>query len=157
MKVILGTTALGAALILAATAQYAGPSSPPSAPAAAPAATSASMTSKAVQIKLAPQNGSGEAGTATMMDGSKGLIVRVRLAGGTEGVAQPMHIHKGTCATLDPKPLYPLKNVMNGTSETTLPDVTLAQLQKSPYAINVHKSTSDIATYVSCGNVAQAK
>ena len=107
------------------------------------------------QFPLAEQNSSGEHGTATLLQGVSGVIVKVRLAGTPEGVDQPAHIHKGTCDKLDPKPVYPLKNVVNGQSQTTIPNVTLAQLQAGTYAINVHQSTKDIATYVSCGNIAK--
>ncbi len=114
------------------------------------------MRKMPIQVKLAAQNSSGESGTATLFDGAKGLIVRLRLEGGGD-VAQPAHIHKGTCEKLDPKPTYPLTTVKDGKSETTIPGVTLADLAKGNYAINVHKSTTDLPTYVSCGNLAKAK
>jgi hypothetical protein len=108
-----------------------------------------------VQYKLLAQNNSGETGTATLFDGAKGLIVKLRMSGGA--VDQPAHIHKGTCEKLDPKPTYPLKIVHDGTSETTIPDVTLAMLAKGTYAINVHKSPTEVPIYVACGNLTPAK
>lgn len=119
-------------------------------PIAAPAATP-------VQFHLNEQNNSGEAGTATVLQGENGLIVKVRLNGDPEGVDQPAHIHKGTCAKLDPKPTYGLTTVKSGLSQTTIPNVTLADLQKGDYAINVHKSTKEIPVYVSCGNFPKSK
>jgi hypothetical protein len=110
-----------------------------------------------MQFPIADQNGSGEHGTATLLQGSRGLIVKLRLAGAIDGVDQPAHIHPGTCSKLDPKPKYPLKTVHDGQSETTLEGVTLADLQKGTYAINVHKSTKEIPVYVSCGNIPAAK
>jgi hypothetical protein len=65
----------------------------------------------------------------------------------------PAHIHKGTCDRLDPKPAYPLKSMMTGRSTTDLKGVTLAELLKHSYSINVHSPT-DIAKYVSCGEIA---
>ncbi len=109
------------------------------------------------QLRLAAQNNSAEQGTATLYDGVNGLIVKLRLAGGAEGVDQPAHIHKGTCDKLDPKPTYGLKSVHDGQSETTVSGITLAMLQKSPYAINVHKSAKEAAIYVSCGNITAPK
>jgi hypothetical protein len=144
---LVSTAALGAALVLVATAQTAPPA----------AGTSAAAGPKRpVQIRLAAQNSSGETGTATLYDGAKGLIVKVRTSGDVD-VDQPAHIHKGTCDKLDPKPTYPLKTLHEGQSETTIPDVTIAMLQKSAYAINIHKSTKEIPVYVSCGNLAAAK
>ncbi len=134
------STAIGAALILAATAQS---------PAPAPA------RKLPLQIRLMEQNKSDESGTETLYDGAKGLIVHLRLRGAE--VDQPAHIHKGTCEKLDPKPAYPLNTVHDGQSEKTIENVTIAQLQKTPYAINVHKSTKEIPVYVACGNIATPK
>ena len=134
------SAAIGAALIVAATAQ-----SPAPAPRKLP-----------MQIRLAEQNKSGETGTATLLDGAKGLIVRLRLNGGGD-VDQPAHIHKGTCDKLDPKPTWPLTTVHDGKSEKTIEGVTIAQLEKAPYAINVHKSTKEVPIYVACGNIVAPK
>jgi hypothetical protein len=134
------SAAFAAALLIAATAQS---------PAPAPA------KKMPTQMHLVAQNNSGETGTATLYDGAKGLIVKLRMSGSE--VDQPAHIHKGTCDKLDPKPTYPLKTVHDGVSETTIEGVTIAQLEKSPYAINVHKSTKELPVYVSCGNLTAAK
>jgi hypothetical protein len=149
MKMLFSTTACGAALIVSITAQSPAPSMP-----GMPGMNMGTTMARPVQIHLAGENNSGESGTATLMDGANGLIVKLRVTGGT--AAQPVHIHNGTCAKLDPKPVYPLKTVIDGASETTIPNLTIAQLLKAPYAINVHKSTSEVATYVACGNIAKA-
>jgi len=138
------TAAVAAALVIGATAQ-----------APAPGGAMAPARKAPVQYKLVAQNNSSESGTATLLDGAKGLIVKLRLSGGS--VDQPAHIHKGTCEKLDPKPTYPLKTVHDGTSETTIPDVTLAMLAKGAYAINVHKSTTEVPIYVACGNLPPSK
>ena len=65
---------------------------------------------------------------------------------------QPAHIHKGTCANLDPTPADALQNVQNGMSTTTVNE-SLDALEKGTFAINVHKSEKDLKTYVSCGNI----
>jgi hypothetical protein len=136
------SAAIGAALLVAVTAQS---------PAPAPAARKLPM-----QIRLAEQNKSGETGTATLFDGAKGLIVRLRMNGAGD-VDQPAHIHKGTCEKLDPKPAYALNSVHDGKSEKTVDGVTLAQLEKAPFAINVHKSTKEVPVYVACGNIVAPK
>ena len=144
MLKLISTALLGGALIVAATAQSMAPM------------TNTMMKKEPMQIKLVAQNSSGEAGTATLMDGEKGLIVKVHMTPASD-VDQPAHIHKGTCDKLDPKPTYPLKIVHDGESETTIPDVTIAELEKAPFAINVHKSTKEIPIYVSCGNIVAPK
>jgi opacity protein-like surface antigen len=122
-------------------------------PMSSPAPAMGAMMAAPVTVKLAAQNGSGESGTATLTQTADGVLVKVNLKGYTAGVAQPNHIHKGTCEKLDPKPAYPLKTMMDGVSTTTVTGVTLADLMNGDYAINVHKSTTEIATYVACGNI----
>ena len=109
----------------------------------------AAMTS--VTIPLQAQNGSGEDGTAKLSDTSGGVSVVVTLKG-APATAQPMHIHDGTCTNLGGV-AYPLTCVVNGSSTTTVKGTTVAALLAKPFAINVHKSASDLATYVSCGNI----
>ena len=138
---LLVSAALGAILIAGATAQ-------------SPAPAPGSAMKHPIQVKLKPQPGSTEAGTATLLDGAAGLIVKLRVAGGPEGTPQPAHIHTGTCDNLGGVK-YPLKSVVDGTSETVIPNVTLATFSKGEWAINVHKSTSDLKTYVACGNISQ--
>ena len=102
-----------------------------------------------VTIKLDEQNKSGESGTVTITpQGSKTQIV-VELKG-APATAQPAHIHAGTCANLDPKPKIPLQNVVNGKS-TTVVGMPMSEVMNG--AVNVHKSTDDIKTYVACGDL----
>ncbi len=130
---------LGFALVLGAVMLFA---------LAAPVGAQDSLT-----VSLAAQNNSGESGTAQLTDmgGGKTRVV-LALTGAPNGVAQPVHIHEGTCATLNPTPKYPLTNLANGKSETVV-DVSLSELLSKPYAINAHKSAQDISVYVTCGNI----
>jgi hypothetical protein len=114
------------------------------------------MTKTPVSIPLNALNGSGESGNAVLRDTPAGLSVVLTLKGFPAG-PQPAHIHKGTCAQLDPKPEYPLTSVVAGKSTTVVKGVTIAKLLASPNAINVHKSTKEIPVYVSCGNIAAGK
>jgi hypothetical protein len=109
-----------------------------------------------VTIQINAQNSSGESGTATLTDlGNNQTKVVLNLTGAPAGVAQPAHIHNGTCATLDPNPRYPLTNVQNGQSETTI-NVSLAEIMNGNMAINVHKSATEASVYVSCGSIPAA-
>ncbi len=108
-----------------------------------------------VKFTLHPQNHSGETGYVTMTQDGPNVVVSVTTEN-APAVPQPIHIHKGTCDTLDPKPTYPLMTLQGGTSTTTLKDMTLAQLQSGDYAINIHHSTSDVPTYYACGNIPKA-
>jgi len=71
--------------------------------------------------------------------------------------AQPIHIHTGTCANLNPVPTYSLTDIVNGSSTTTLSDVTLDDLLKGNYVIDVHESSADAARYVACAAIATTK
>ena len=105
----------------------------------------------AVTVNLAALNDSGITGTATLTesDGQTTVVVTLDNAGAGP---QPIHIHPGTCATLDPMPAYPLTNVTNGGSETTV-DATIASLQSDSFAINAHKSPEEAQIYVACGDI----
>src|SRR5438105_14660087 len=108
---------------------------------------------KTVNVRMGAQNKSGESGTAKLTpQGSDKTRVEISLKGAPKGTPQPAHIHDGTCAKLDPKPKYPLQNVVDGKSTSTV-DQSIATLMKGNLAINVHKSGDDIKTYVSCGNI----
>lgn len=106
-----------------------------------------------VTVKLSPQSGSGESGTAKLTKEGDKTKVALSVTGAPAGVTQPAHIHKGTCAQLDPKPAYPLSPVVNGKSETTV-NASLDDLQKGGFAINGHKSAQEVSTYVFCGEIA---
>jgi hypothetical protein len=80
------------------------------------------------------------------------VVVKISLKNGTS-TPQPAHIHTGTCANLNPAPKYPLTNVVNGMSTTTLKGMKLASLRTGAFAINVHKSAAALKVYVSCGDI----
>ena len=117
-------------------------------------ATSFALAADTASTPLQPQNNSGESGTATLTKaGDNQTKVVLEVQGAPAGVSQPVHIHKGTCNKLDPKPAYPLSPVVNGKSETTV-KASLDSLQKGGYAINGHKSAQEASTYVFCGDIA---
>lgn len=106
-----------------------------------------------VNFPLTAENASGENGTATLTDLHNGKIkVEVNVTGAPAGVPQPLHIHKGTCATLEAKPTFPLTSAVDGVSVTEI-EATMADLQNGNYAINGHKSAAEASVYVFCGNI----
>ena len=104
-----------------------------------------------VTVELTEQNGSGESGSATLTAEGEQTHVVLELSNPTSD-SQPAHIHRGTCANLDPAPAFPLPNVENGSSEATV-DVTLDELTSGEYAVNVHKSNDEADVYVACGEI----
>lgn len=107
--------------------------------------------SEVVTVELKALNNSGESGKATLtaMDGKTKVVID--LTGAPAGVAQPVHIHHGTCEKLG-APAYPLEAVKNGKSETTI-EAKPSDLTAGDFAINVHKSEKEISTYVACGDI----
>jgi hypothetical protein len=105
-------------------------------------------------VKMGAQSGSGQTGTATIVDKGSGVLVTLTVSNEPKGASEPAHIHEGTCSKLNPAPWKPLSNVVKGVSTTTVPGVTVAQLTgKEKYAINVHKSAAMLKVYVSCGGI----
>jgi hypothetical protein len=105
-----------------------------------------------ITIQIRVQNNSGQSGTATLTDMGNGTTKVVVDTTNPTAAAQPIHIHEGTCANLNPQVKYPLTTTANGKSETTV-NVPLATLLASPHAVNVHKSAQEAAVYVSCGEI----
>lgn len=104
---------------------------------------------------IAAQNGSGELGTVTLTPMGDDTRVDIAIANSPAGTPQPVHIHEGTCAKLNPKPKYPLTTLINGVS-TTMVDVPMATLIGGGFAVNAHASTTNIPKYVACGDLGSA-
>jgi hypothetical protein len=110
------------------------------------------MKTDAKTYKFSAQNDSGETGTVTLKpDGDDATTVTIALTGAPAG-PQPAHIHPGTCAKLDPAPKFPLSNVVDGKSTTTVKE-SISKLTAGGFAVNVHKSTDDLKTYVACADL----
>ena len=109
-----------------------------------------------VEVPLAAQNNSGQSGKVTLTDeGGKTKIV-IEVASGPAGLAQPAHVHTGTCAKGLGAVKYPLNPVVNGRSETTITPSLHFLHGLGELGINVHKSESEVGTYVSCGDLLPA-
>ena len=114
--------------------------------------TQAAAAQSPITIQISPQNNSGISGTATLTPMGNQTRVVLNLQGTPQGGNHPAHIHAGTCANLDPRPAFPLTNVQNGMSETTV-NVSIDQIRAAQHAINVHKSPQEASVYVGCGNL----
>ena len=152
---------IGFAIAAACAIVLAGCAKAPTTTAASPAATMAApaapmaaapMKAMAVTVTMNALSGSGESGTATLTAMGKKTKVDVMLKGEAKGASQPAHIHKGTCAKLNPAPAYALTNVVDGKSTTTLTE-PLKELTGGMMAINVHDSAANLKKYVSCGDI----
>jgi hypothetical protein len=116
------------------------------------AACQASGGGATTSIPLGQLNGSGVIGTVTLTDVGGGRT-RVELTVDPAGHPNmPAHIHPGSCANLIPQPKYPLENVKDGRSVTTVA-APIAELLAGGLAVNVHKSNDDLATYTACADL----
>ena len=106
----------------------------------------------ALTLDLQEQNNSGITGTVAFSPTSDGTVeVEIELDG-SDGGPHPAHIHPGSCADLDPAPKWPLTNVVDGKSKTTI-DAALSELTAQEYAVNVHDSPENADLYVACADV----
>jgi len=76
----------------------------------------------------------------------------------------PVHIHEGSCDTLDPAPLLVLEDIVPGIVATgstpvamsmTTVDASLADIANGNHAINAHESTEIIDIYIACGEIGE--
>lgn len=74
----------------------------------------------------------------------------------------PVHIHEGTCDTLDPAPLHMLNDIVPGSESTgatpveisaSTVDASLADIGNGSHSINAHESAENIANYIVCGEI----
>lgn len=112
--------------------------------------TTTTSGTPAMTLQFTEQNGSGVTGTADLSEESGETMVKLSLQNAPG--PHPAHIHEGTCATLNPAPKYPLADVTDGSSETTV-SVTMAALSAMPHAINVHESAANLPKYVACVDI----
>lgn len=101
-------------------------------------------------VILSEQNKSGQSGSATVTkDGDKVKVV-LSLTGGKFTEPQPVHFHEGICEKPG-KVVYPLTDLEEGKSETTL-NVSLEKLKsQAPLIVNAHQSKEKLSVYTACG------
>ena len=102
-------------------------------------------------LQLVTLNASGVAGSVSFreVEGRTEVEVRVEPAGNLD---MPAHIHPGSCDDLIPQPKYPLENVRDGVSRTTVP-ARVEELFAGGLALNVHRSNDDLGTYTACVDI----
>jgi hypothetical protein len=105
---------------------------------------------RALTLDLAAQNDSGQSGTARLTaDGQKTRVV-VELASPPD-VAQPSHIHMGTCDEIGDV-VAPLENVVDGRAESVV-DMSLAELRRGGLIVHAHMSEAEYDTSVACAEI----
>jgi len=111
---------------------------------------------------LAPVGASKVAGTASVAPGSAAgtAVATISITGGTPGATYPWHVHTGKCGpgggVVGLGSAYkPLTVGADGTAKGTA-NLSVAVPSSGDFHVNVHASSSDMATIVSCGNLGMA-
>jgi uncharacterized lipoprotein YmbA len=104
----------------------------------------------ALTLDLAAQSGSGQSGTArlTADDGKTRIVVELANA---PQVAQPSHVHEGTCDEIGDV-VASLENVVDGRADS-LVDMSLAELRRGGLIVHAHKSEAESDTSVACAEI----
>jgi hypothetical protein len=112
-----------------------------------------------IEVALKSAHRSGVRGTATLVQGLKGLEVTVKLSKPVEGNLLA-HIHTGPCSdepTMNnPRIWASLTDVVDGRSETTVDLMTLHDLRAESTSINVHDPEHANRPLV-CGDIPPAE
>ena len=106
-----------------------------------------------ITINLGAGRDGDQSGTARLRARGDKTEVALTIKPGAAGVEQPAHIHEGACPGVGAVK-FPLNNLVDGKSTTTV-DASLVSLLTGGFSINVHKSASDMGTYVACGSIPQ--
>jgi uncharacterized protein YxeA len=102
-------------------------------------------------INLAAQNESGQNGTAFLEEVGSQVRVTLTLTNPST-TAEPAHIHTGNCPTPGAV-VFPLTDVVNGTSVTMIDTNFNELVNMGDLAINVHKSSAESSVYFACGDL----
>ena len=105
-----------------------------------------------VTVTMNAQNGSGEDGSATLTQTADGVVVVITLKN-APAADQPAHIHPGTVRESHSGAEVPVDERRQRHVEDDRQRRDVQQLTSGTFAINVHKSTADFGTYVSCGDI----
>lgn len=125
----------------------------PTATAVPPTTAPVASATIAFTITLGAGRDADQNGFATLTAVGDKTQVDLNIKPGAAGVAQPAHIHEGSCPGVGAVK-YPLTNVVDGKS-TTVVNASLASLLTGGFSINAHKSAAEASIYVACGAIPQ--
>jgi hypothetical protein len=109
-----------------------------------------------VVLDLRAQNNSGQTGKATLTEENDQTKIVLEVTPGPKGIAQPAHIHLGSCDQTPGSIKYNLNDVVDGKSETMLQPPLHFIHGLGTTLINIHKSKANYNTYAACGDLKAA-
>jgi plastocyanin len=111
-----------------------------------------SVTENSILVDLSEQNDSEISGIAVLTE-LDNVQTEVNVWLDDEGTTpRPAHIHLGSCPTPGDV-VYPLTNVTDQISNTTIATNFEALAAQAPLAINAHESAENPGNYIACGNI----
>ena len=103
---------------------------------------------------LAAIDGSAQDGSVSFIDLGGETAVVISVGSAAAGLAQPVHIHEGSCDTLGGI-AFPLTNVVDGRS-VTLIDESISNVMRDGFVVNLHRSGDEASVYTACGSLADS-
>lgn len=114
---------------------------------------------KELRVTMNPDNNSGQAGFALLLDrGAGGITVTVETSAPDFASPQQAHVHQGNCGEVGEiaaglQPLSPLEGKPGRSGSTTeVTNLSFSSFAAGDWLINVHDAR-DKGVYVSCGEV----
>lgn len=107
---------------------------------------------RTLTIPMHELNGSGENGTATLVEVGNKVRVSIDLTGEPPSASEPAHVHLGRCPNIKAVPAYNVGPVVGGKA-TDVVELSWDEIASGRYAVNVHESVATLGKYVSCGNI----
>jgi hypothetical protein len=105
-----------------------------------------------LQVDLRAPGSSRRVGTATLTRlGGDRTLVKISVSNAPERLG-PIHIHRGTCGNVTPKPTFTLGPVIRGVASPTVA-APLGELLAEDYVLTIHKSPRQRATNMACGEL----
>jgi hypothetical protein len=105
-----------------------------------------------LQVQLLAPGSARRVGTATLtrLDRDR-TQVSITVSNAPDRLG-PIHIHRGTCGHVTPKPTYTLGDVVGGSAHPTV-DTPLDELLDEDYVLTIHQSPQQRATNMACGEL----
>ena len=94
-------------------------------------------------------------GSASAQSVGVGTGVRISSRGAQSGAHHPWHVHRGKCGDNGPivgdPGAYPALHVGTDGNASAAATIDAALVEETAYSVNVHRSTADMGTVISCG------
>jgi hypothetical protein len=107
--------------------------------------------------KLSARGGAAVVGDVKLQSAVVGSAVNISISGATPGALHPWHVHAGTCANsggiIGSAGSYPILTVGSDGRASANATISAALSEGSAYSVNVHRSSSDMGTIISCGEL----